>query len=40
MTDYKQIIKDLILRISYEVSDDCGCLLHKAVEEETDTRPK
>lgn len=40
MIDYRQIIKDLVLRISYEVSDDCRCLLRKAVEEETDCSSK
>lgn len=34
--DYRKIIKDLVMRITYEVSDDCRYLLDKAVEEETD----
>ncbi|MFZ5989293.1 MAG: fumarate hydratase [Bacillota bacterium] len=40
MTDLRQAIKDLILRISYEVSDDCRCLLDRAVEEEDDFSSK
>jgi len=38
--DYRQILRDLIFKISYEVSDDCRCLLNKAVEIETDESSK
>lgn len=40
MVDYKQIIRDLIFTISYEVSDDCRCLLDEAVDRETDPSSK
>jgi fumarate hydratase subunit alpha len=38
--DYRKIIKDLVMRITYEVSDDCRYLLDKAVEDETDESSK
>ncbi len=38
--DYRQILRDLIFKTSYEVSDDCNCLLNKAFKIETDESSK